>query len=294
MASKKDDEHLVLIEQGPGGEGDYTGFVGEVLSSVTFKAPEVMSTPQPPHWQKRNINTLPYYNETIEIQPFTQIKKPTPGNVLIEARIKIDVIAETGSTAEKLDPDKKGSKVKTEAGEEIDLSEQDWQAKKVVAGEPFIFASRVKHNEDPPKSKPPDFSSTTIKELIPPLGDFVNSINSSLEEYKGMVKLASESIQPTIDMIDKRVKKAENVAQQIINIQNQFNALRNAGLYSLELAPERGGTARLKARLQSATNQPPSSLTFCAGFMLVAGSPDGMTSEAIAVSHNTLKGLLGM
>ena len=95
-------------------------------------------------------------------------------------------------------------------------------------------------------------------------------------------------------MIDKRVKKAENVDQQIINIQNQFNALRNAGLYSLELAPERGGTARLKARLQSATNQPPSSLTFCAGFMLVAGSPDGMTSEAIAVSHNTLKGLLGM
>lgn len=294
LASKKKDEHLVLIEQGPGGEGDYTGFVGEVISSLNFTAPEIMSTPQPPLWQKRNINTLPYYNETIEIQPFTQVKNPTPGNVLIEARIKSDIIAETGSTAERLDPNKKGSKIKNEAGEDIDLSEQEWQAKKVVPGDPHIFVSRVRHNLDEPKSKPPDFTSTTIKELIPSVGNFVNEINSSLEEYKGMVKLASDSIQPTIDMIDKRVKKAENVATTVIKIQEQFNALRNAGLYSLELPPERGGTAHLKSRLQAAVNQPPSSLTFCAGFMMVAGSPDGMTSEAIAVSHNTLKSLLGM
>lgn len=290
VASKKDDQHLVLIEQSPSGDSSYTGFVGEVKKSSNLITPKYIIENE--KGENVNTNLLPYVDEELTLQPLTRQKRPTPGNNLVEAEVQTNVIIEDGSGADVLDL-ASNSKLKEEDGKEMDLSSKNWQAKKPKKGE-MIFTCKVKHNLQKPKSTPPDFKSRTLSDLIPALGTFIRDMRSKLNYYRGIVTSAAESIQPTIDAIDKRAKKIEDIANTIITIQEQIAALRNIGIYILALDPQPGGTDNFKSRLESAEQVPSKTLKFCAGYMFVAGSPDVRNAEAIQVSYDTLKGLLGV
>ena len=111
-----------------------------------------------------------------------------------------------------------------------------------------------------------------------------------------------DSIQPTIDAIDKRFQKLEDISNTIITIQEQIAALRNIGVYILALDPQPGGTDNFLSRLQEANQTPSNTLKFSAGYMFVAGSLDVETAsintsnnaEAIQTSFDTLKELFGV
>lgn len=293
VSSKKKEEHLVLIEQSPNGDSSYTGFVGEVIKVNSQETPKYIGVNNKN--EKVNTNLLPYVNEEVVLQPLTNIRKPTPGNNLIQAEIDTNTIAEIVSdkVSTLLDISPSSKLKKDSDSEEMDLSDKKWKAIKPKSGGEFIFACKVRHNNEKPPSKPPNFTSKTLSDLIPGLGSFVRDMRSKLNYYRGIVTTAANSIQPTIDAIEKRVKKAEDISNTIISIQEQFAALRNVGLYALYLDPQLGGTEKFKTRLESAVQKPPNTLKFCAGFMIVAGSPDSQSGEAVQLSYDTIKSLLG-
>ena len=69
--------------------------------------------------------------------------------------------------------------------------------------------------------------------------------------------------------------------------------MRDVGFYYLQLDPERGGTDNFVKRLSSAENQPPSTLKYSAGILLMGGSPDSKNTESISASMDALKLVLG-
>lgn len=290
VASKKDDENMVLIEQSPSGDSSYTGFVGVVKKSENLTTPQYFI--QNENNEKINTNILPYVDEELTLQPLTRQKRPTPGNNLVEAEVQTNLIIEDGSGANIIDLSP-NSTLKEEDGEEMDLSSKNWQAKKPKRGE-TIFTCKVKHNLQKPKSTPPDFKSRTLSDLIPALGTLIRDLRSKLNYYRGIVTSAADSIQPTIDAIDKRFQKLEDISNTIITIQEQIAALRNIGVYILALDPQPGGTDNFISRLQEANQTPSNTLKFSAGYMFVAGSPDVKNAEAIQISFDTLKELFGV
>ena len=130
--------------------------------------------------------------------------------------------------------------------------------------------------------------------MFPSFGIFFTTLRKNLNALRGLTKGSQESIQETIDFIDKKVKKAEELAATILKIQKVFTGLSKTGLYTLYLAPKVGGTEGFKSRLQAATNMPPDTLKFSAGLLMVGGTPDIHSTEAIELAVTGLGKLLGL
>jgi hypothetical protein len=239
-----------------------------------------------------DVNTKGYKEETLTIQPFSRFAdKPVVGNLLVEA---IEDISDQAQT--------KGGKVVTSDQEDaltpqVDANyiadQQDWQPKTHTKPNSYVVG-RIMNQVEPPESVPPDFKSITIKEMFPSFGIFFTTLRKNLNALRGLTKGSQASIQETIDYIDKKVKQAEDIQELIIKINKFFASLSDVGVYSLYLPPEVGGTAGFITRLQGATMAPPDTLKFCAGILMVGGTPDIHSVEAMELAVKGLGKLLGL
>lgn len=292
----KDGETMVLVEV-DGEAGNTTGFEGQIVQASDLEAPEINKT-IPPATKPVNINTLPYYQETLLLQPLNSFNSaPKPGFLLVEAEEKVyDENIQTGKTDENLKNQKLGQKLTAnpkykDSTEDLPNAEKEWIPKKATKN-PMVCRVRVK--EEKPSSVPPNFNSYKLVDLIPALGTVLRDIRGEVNSYRGLVTIANQGIQDTIDAIDKRVKKVENVANNIIAIQEQIANLKNIGLYALTLDPQKGGTAKFIERLQQAENSPPNSLKYSAGALFIGGTPTEKSGEGLKQAFDTLKAILNL
>ena len=293
----KDGESIVLVEVDSELGRNKTGFEAEVVKKNTNReTPEIKKT-IPPATKHININTLPYYEEELTLQPLNLMEsKPKPGFLLVEAIEKQDnEPIQTSDTSENLKSQKIGQKLKTNPkysndSEDIPNSEKEWIPKK-GSSSPTIVC-RVKVNEDKPDSKKPNFTSYKLVDLIPILGTTLRDIRGEVNSYRGLISIANEGVQDTIDAIDKRVEKIEKVASNVIAVQETIANLKDIGLYSLTLDPKIGGTTGFLERLQAATDAPPNTLKYSAGALFVAGSPTEKSGAGLQQAFDTLKAIL--
>ena len=293
----KEGESIVLVEVDGELGRNKTGFEAEIVKKNTNRiTPEIKKT-IPPATTPININTLPYYEEELTLQPLNTFeKKPKPGFLLVEAIEKQDnEPIQTSETSENLKSQKIGQKLKTNPkysneSEDIPNSEKEWVPKKGSTSP--LMVCRVKANEEKPDSKAPNFTSYKLVDLIPILGTTLRDIRGEVNSYKGLISIANEGIQETIDAIDKRVEKIDKVASNIIAVQETIANLKNIGLYSLTLDPQIGGTAGFIERLQTAINEPPATLKYSAGALFIGGSPTEKSGAGLQESFDTLKAIL--
>ena len=204
---------------------------------------------------------------------------------------------QTSDTSENLKSQKIGQKLKTNPkysndSEDIPNSEKEWVPKKGSTSP--LMVCRVKVNEEKPDSKKPNFTSYKLVDLIPILGTTLRDIRGEVNSYKGLISIANEGIQETIDAIDTRVEKIDKVASNIIAVQETIANLKDIGLYSLTLKPQIGGSAGFIERLQTAINQPPATLKYSAGALFIAGSPTEKSGAGLQESFDTLKAILNL
>ena len=290
----KEGEKIIVVEL-TDVDGEETGFKAQVISSSDSKKSEIYAATDKGE-TKKNINTLPYWEETLTLQPFQLNKKPQPGNILTIATVKSDVEAEAVETDTGSDEDLKtqssGAKLVGEDGEQID-AEIEYEAQRITHDVPTTVCL-IKTQVDKPDSVPPDFMTYTLTDLIPILGTFIRWTRGELNSFRGLISTAQAGINRTIKTIDERVEQIVKLNELIISIQEQFINLQKIGLYVLVIPPETGGTAAFLSTLQGADNQPPASLRFSAGSLIMGGSPDSKSTQAVAASLETLQLLLGI
>jgi len=294
-AYKAKKETLVVMEVSPNTTGSgiigRKAFVGEI-KEVKYSEKMVINRVLPGQTLASDANTKGYKEETITIQPFSRFAdKPLVGNLLVEAVVDTSDQAQAAAGEKLTTGQKNATALSTDANYTAD--QQDWQPK-THAGPDKYVVGRIMNQTEIAESVPPDFNSYTIKELIPVYGIFLKDLRTNLNALRGLTKSSQESIQETIDYIDDKVKEAEDFANTIIKIQKVFAGLSKAGIYSLYLAPEVGGTAGFKTRLQAATNMPPDTLKFSAGMLMVGGTPDIHSGEAMELAVKGLGKLLGL
>ena len=127
-----------------------------------------------------------------------------------------------------------------------------------------------------PASVPPDFFSITAAELIPGWTDFFDGIAELAEGIKGFAEDATAFIQSLIDTIDAVIARFEELVEIITEFLEFFQlGLPANGIYLLAITTK-GGNAAIQAAITGSDNSPPATLTYSAGFMLIAPEVAGL------------------
>ena len=127
-----------------------------------------------------------------------------------------------------------------------------------------------------PASVPPDFFSITAAELIPGWTDFFDGIAELAEGIKGFAEDATAFIQSLIDTIDAVIARFEELVEIITEFLEFFKiGLPPTGIYLLAITTK-GGNAAIQSAITSSDNSPPATLTYSAGFMLIAPEAQGL------------------
>ena len=126
-----------------------------------------------------------------------------------------------------------------------------------------------------PDSIHPDWTSIKIKDVIPHYGDFFDEIIQFAEGLKGYAAAADEFIARIIKLIDDTIAEFEEIVNKIKAFLQLFvDGLPDAGIYWLTIKTY-GGNKAIQAALTGSDDQPPETLNFCAGFIMVSVSGVG-------------------
>ena len=130
-------------------------------------------------------------------------------------------------------------------------------------------------NTSAPDSIHPDWTSIKIKDSIPLYGDFFDEIIQFAEGLKGYAAAADEFILRIIKLIDDTIAEFEEIVNKIKAFLQLFvDGLPGAGIYWLTIKTY-GGNKAIQAALTGSDDQPPDTLNFCAGFIMVSVSGVG-------------------
>jgi hypothetical protein len=123
----------------------------------------------------------------------------------------------------------------------------------------------------------PNWTSFSIKALIRPIENFIESLNQWVNREIDAIQKGSSTVADFIDLLSKKIEALEEFIdklQEIINIfQSIFSA--NAGFHILKIEGDSGGVERIKSVITSAKGGPNSgSNGFTAGIVILVGGPD--------------------
>ena len=121
-----------------------------------------------------------------------------------------------------------------------------------------------------PDSVLPDFKSFKIKDHIPGYADFFDDIIELAESLKGFADDTTAFIQALLDTLDDYLAYFETVAANITAFLELFTkGIPASGIYWLPISTT-GGNEAIKSALTDSENQPPDSLKYSGGIMLVS------------------------
>lgn len=123
----------------------------------------------------------------------------------------------------------------------------------------------------------PNWTSFSIKALIRPIENFIESLNQWVNREIDAIQKGSSTVADFINLLSKKIEALEEFIdklQEIINIfQSIFSA--NAGFHILKIDGDTGGVERIKSVITSAKGGPNSgSNGFTAGIVILVGGPD--------------------
>ena len=226
-----------------------------------------------------DLNLVPYQNQTLEVEYLTteEFKK---GDIIAEAE---KVTTTSGFK------DKDGKESADPTASAGTPAGSDWVQKSTGS---FVVGEVVEKFIE--RSEKPDWRGKRLEELVPLLGEILNTAEEHIRGIKSTVKSAKQSIDPIIKYLDSKVDELSAFAAQIEQILELFAVgIPATGIYSLYLDPQLGGTTNFRNRMLAAggPNKPPEALKFCAGVCFLGGGPTG---GPLVKSIDTLALLLGL
>jgi hypothetical protein len=236
---------------------------------------------------KKNLNTLPYQQQILEVIYETPGATFQKGDVIWECEptgqlTKLDGIDSDGSIM--------GLAGEAQTAKEAPVGKIYGQVKpgRCVAGRVVVAFDQNG------KATPPNWHGKSLEQLFPQLGPLLNKVESEVRGVKASVASAKKSIDPIIKWLDDKIDDVMEFAADIEKILDLFaNGIPATGMYTLYLEPKAGGVAKFRERMLGAggPDKPPESLKFCAGVCFLGGGPDG---NPLLKSIDMLSLLLGL
>jgi hypothetical protein len=139
------------------------------------------------------------------------------------------------------------------------------------------------------KGTPPDWQSTSIGDLFPPIYNLIKLIDDFLTT---LLKSLQGMTQAVLDFINLIQQKITDLTDLLTRIKSYLDILaydfKGGGFYLLNVPPQTGGNTYLKQAIENSTKGPSSDETgFTAGVVIAYGGP---SATAIA---NSLKAIFG-
>jgi hypothetical protein len=123
------------------------------------------------------------------------------------------------------------------------------------------------------QAPPPNFKAVKLEDLLQELKRFFAQIQAFTDSMRAFAADAIAAINQLTKYLEDKIKELEELNDAIQGILRIFTTgLPDAGVYSLSIPSTSGGNNAIKNALQSATNGPPNSLDFSAGFMMMGGA----------------------
>jgi len=123
------------------------------------------------------------------------------------------------------------------------------------------------------QAPPPNFKAVRLEELLLPLKDFFDGIQSFTDGLRAFAADAIATIDELTKYLEEKIKELEELNKALQAILRIFTTgLPDSGVYSLSIPSTSGGNNAIKDALANATNGPPNSLDYSAGFMMMGGA----------------------
>ena len=143
-----------------------------------------------------------------------------------------------------------------------------FQTKNSVQGK-IVKSKEVVKQQAPP----PNFKAVKLEDLLEDLKRFFAQIQIFTDGMRAFAADAIASIDNLTKYLEDKIKELEELNKAIQSILRIFTlGLPNAGVYSLSIPSTSGGNNAIKDALANATNGPPNSLDYSAGFMMMGGA----------------------
>jgi len=147
-------------------------------------------------------------------------------------------------------------------------------AKNVDPNDVAKYGEILKIDTEFPESIHPNFSSIKIKDMIPGYAGFFDVIIQFAEGLKSFADGADTQIAILLEMIKKYIAYFQDIANQIKAFLSIFTNLPTSGVYWLTIKTY-GGNKAIQDAILGSNEQPPDTLKFCAGFVMVSVSGMG-------------------
>ena len=123
------------------------------------------------------------------------------------------------------------------------------------------------------QAPPPNFKAVRLEELLLPLKEFFDGIQTFTDDMRSFAEGAIKKINQLTKYLEDKIKELEELNKAIQAILRIFTTgLPDSGVYSLSIPSTSGGNNAIKNALAQATNGPPNSLDYSVGFMMVGGA----------------------
>ena len=123
------------------------------------------------------------------------------------------------------------------------------------------------------QAPPPNFKPVRLEELLLPLKEFFDGIQTFTDDMRSFAETAIKKINQLTKYLEDKIKELEELNKAIQAILRIFTTgLPDSGVYSLSIPSTSGGNNAIKNALAQATNGPPDSLDYSVGFMMVGGA----------------------
>ena len=123
----------------------------------------------------------------------------------------------------------------------------------------------------------PNWSSFTVKALIKPIENFIDSLNQWVNREIDAVQKGTSSVADFVDLLGKKIEALEEFIDKLQEIIDIFTSIfsANAGFHILRIDAGNGGSERIKNMVLTAKGGPDSgSDGFTAGIVILIGGPD--------------------
>jgi len=123
----------------------------------------------------------------------------------------------------------------------------------------------------------PNWTSFTVKALIRPIEDFIESLNQWVNREIDAIQKGTSTVADFIDLLGKKIESLEQFIDKLQEIVNIFQTIfsANAGFHILRIDAGNGGVERVKSMVMTAKGGPDSgSNGFTAGVVILIGGPD--------------------
>ena len=123
------------------------------------------------------------------------------------------------------------------------------------------------------QAPPPNFKAVRLEELLLPLKEFFDGIQTFTDDMRSFAEGAIKKINQLTKYLEDKIKELEELNKALQAILRIFTTgLPDSGVYSLSIPSTSGGNNAIKDALANATNGPPNSLDYSAGFMMMGGA----------------------